>query len=81
MLKSSIICPLYYLYFNVGKFNAFNRSLHDFLTNLGLITLEALFGRPYYRSCLWYSVSFVCLSVCLSVVCDVLYCGKTVRPS
>jgi len=21
------------------------------------------------------------LSVCLSVVCDVLYCGKTVRPS
>jgi len=36
-----------------------------------------IFGRPYYRSCLWYSVS----SVCLSSVCDVLYCGKTVRPS
>jgi len=30
-----------------------------------------VFGRPYYRSCLWYSVSsVVCLSVCrLSVVC------------
>ena len=23
----------------------------------------------------------VCLSVCLSVLCDVLYCGETVRPS
>jgi len=34
---------------------------------------RAVFGRPYYRSSLWYSVS--------SVVCDVLYCGKTVRPS
>ena len=39
-------------------------------------------GRPYYRSSLWYTVSSVCLSVCpLSVVCDVLYCGKTVHPS
>jgi len=35
-----------------------------------------LFGRPYYRSSLWYSMSSVCLSVC-----NVLYCGKTVRPS
>jgi len=44
-----------------------------------MIDYAALFGRPYYRSCLWYSVSsVVCLS---SVVCDVLYCGKTVRPS
>ena len=42
----------------------------------------AFFGRPYYRSSLWYSVSaVVCLSVCLSVVCNVLYCGKTVHPS
>ena len=32
-----------------------------------------VFGRPYYRSSLWYSMS--------SVVCNVLYCGKTVRPS
>ena len=32
-----------------------------------------VFGRPYYRSSLWYSVS--------SVVCIVLYCGETVRPS
>jgi len=23
-----------------------------------------LFGRPYYRSSLWYSVSSVCLSAC-----------------
>ena len=35
-----------------------------------------LFGRPYYRSNLWYSVSSVCLSVC-----NVLHCGETVRPS
>jgi len=27
-----------------------------------------VFGRPYYRSCLWYNVSSVCLSVCLSSV-------------
>jgi len=33
-----------------------------------------VFGRPYYRSCLWHTMSSV-------VVCDVLYCGKTVRPS
>jgi len=40
---------------------------------------KSVFGRPYYRSSLWYSVSSVCrLSVCLSVVvCNVLYCGKT----
>ena len=42
----------------------------------------SLFGRPYYRSSLWYSVSsVVCLSVVCLYVCDVLYCGKTVRPS
>jgi len=29
-------------------------------------------GWPYYRSCLWHSVSSVC---------NVLYCGETVRPS
>jgi len=37
-----------------------------------------IFGRPYYRSCLWHDVSSV---ICLSVVCDVLYCGETVRPT
>jgi len=37
-----------------------------------------VFGRPYYRSSLWYTVSSVCR---LSVICDVLYCGETVRPS
>ena len=31
-----------------------------------------VFGRPYYRSCLWYTV----LSVCRLSVYDVLYCGK-----
>ena len=42
-----------------------------------------LIGRPYYRSSLWYTLSSVCLSVCLSsvVVCNVLYCNKMVRPS
>jgi len=36
-----------------------------------------IIGQPYYRLSFWYTVS----SVCLSVVCDVLYCGKTVRPN
>jgi len=36
-------------------------------------------GRAYGTVCRLSSV--VCLPVCLSVVCDVLYCGKTVRPS
>jgi len=41
-----------------------------------------IIGRPYYRSSLWHDVSSVCLSVvCPSSVCNVLYCGKTVRPS
>ena len=39
--------------------------------------MNMVFGRPYYRSSLWYSVS----SVCRLSVCNVLYCGKTVRPS
>jgi len=36
------------------------------------LKITSLFGRPYYRSRLWYNVSSVC---------DVLYCGKTVRRS
>jgi len=33
-----------------------------------MCSFRFLFGRPYYRSCLWYTVSSVCcLSVCLSV--------------
>ena len=47
----------------------------------GCLILKLLFGRPYYRSSLWYTMSSVCLSVCRLSVCDVLYCGKTVRPS
>ena len=38
---------------------------------------DTIFGRPYYRSSLRYSVS----SVCRLSVCNVLYCGETVRPS
>ena len=38
---------------------------------------QHVFGRPYYRSSLWYSVS----SVVRLSVCNVLYCGKMVRPS
>ena len=34
-----------------------------------LVLSFLVFGRPYYRSSLWYSMSSVCLSVCLSVVC------------
>ena len=36
-------------------------------------TTEKVFGRPYYRSSLWYSVSSV---VCLSSVClsSVTFC-------
>jgi len=39
---------------------------------------SCIFGRPYYRSSLWYSMASVRLSVCPSV-CNILYCGKTVR--
>jgi len=47
---------------------------------------EIIFSWLCYPSRLWHTVSSVCLSsvVCLSVclsVCDVLYCGETVRPS
>jgi len=42
-------------------------------------TVLMIFGRPYYQSRLWHTVSSD--SLCLSVVCDVLYCGKTVRLS
>ena len=39
-------------------------------------SFRSFFGRPYYRSSLWYSISSVCLSVCLSVVCrlSVTFC-------
>jgi len=44
---------------------------------------------PVYTDAFWPTVlsveplvhCVVCLSVCLSSVCDVLYCGDTVRPS
>jgi len=39
---------------------------------------KTVFGRLYYRSCLWHDASSL---VCRLSVCDVLYCGKTVRPS
>ena len=45
---------------------------------LAKIVWKWSFGRPYYRSRLWLNVSSVCR---LSSVCDVLYCGETVRPS
>jgi len=38
-----------------------------------------VFSRPL-QSRLCYSVASVCLSVCLSSVCDVMNCGQTVRP-
>ena len=31
-------------------------------------TQRPIFGRPYYRSCLWYTVSSVCLSVTFCIV-------------
>jgi len=46
-----------------------------------------IFGRLYYRivplaHCVILAHYVVCLlSVCLFIVCDVLYCGETVRPS
>ena len=46
------------------------------MQNSGFNFQRGIFGRPYYRSSLWYSMSSVGLSVC-----NVLYCGKTVRPS
>ena len=44
------------------------------------LVLGGIFGRPYYRSRLWYTGSSV-LSVDRLSVCNVLYCGETVRPS
>jgi len=37
-------------------------------------TIPSVFGRPYYRSSLWYSVSSVCPSVRLSVCLSVTFC-------
>ena len=34
------------------------------LSAMPLWTIPSVFGRPYYRSSLWYSMSSVCLSVC-----------------
>jgi len=53
------------------------------LSDIKLSQNTPIFGRQYYRSSLWYTVSSVCLSSVrrLSVVCNVLYCGETVRPS
>jgi len=53
-----------------------NKGYNNRLTLLNTHSLEyrhiysdLVFGRPYYRSSLWYSMSSVCLSVCLSSVC------------
>ena len=48
------------------------------LTLVSYSLLQTLFGRPYYRSSLIVSSVVVCRRLSL---CDVLYCGKTVRPS
>jgi len=40
------------------------------------IVCDTIFGRPYCRSRHWHTMS----SVCLSVVCDVLYSGETAGP-
>jgi len=67
--------------FNLVSRRNFSNAEHDVFSDT--VRKETrkqcpVFGRPYYRSSLWYSVSSV---VCLSSVCNVLYCGKTVRPS
>ena len=49
----------------------------NILTLVSYSLLQTVFGRPYYRSCLWHDVSSV---ICLSVR-NVLYCGKMVCPS
>ena len=49
------------------SFYAFPGIFIDTVTAL-TTCFEHIFGRPYYRSSLWYSISSVCrLSVCLSV--------------
>ena len=58
------------------------QAAYGFLFTPSSVTMalsDFVFGWPYYRSRLWHSVSSVCLRS--SVVCDVLYCGKTVRLS
>jgi len=54
---------------NMSKFQSGRRQNYRQLPFLADRTI----GRAYGTVCR--------LSVCLSVVCDVLYCGKTVRPS
>ena len=56
--------------------------MHDLISLFLKLIVLSVFGRPYYRSSLWYTVSSVChLSVCRLSVCDVLYCGEMVHPS
>jgi len=50
IFKSSITFPLYHLYFNVGKFNAFNRSLYKIFFDKSGINLVALFCTPFNAS-------------------------------
>ena len=38
---------------------------HTHTVSCSCLIVSLLFGRPYYRSSLWYSMSSVCLSVCL----------------
>ena len=56
ILNNSITSPRYLLYFNVGRFNAFNLSLYDFLTVLELILWLFSVHVPVYQYQFFFSL-------------------------
>jgi len=60
--NTAVICPR-----SSGSVSNRSRSLDNRRPKVFSDTVGPLFSRPYYRSCLCYSVT--------SSVCDVMYCG------
>jgi len=61
ILNNSIISPRYLLYFNVGRCNAFNLSLYDFLTVLELIWWPFSVHVPVYQYQFFFWDTIHCL--------------------
>ena len=83
MFFARSFCKLQLLNFFLVVLNRFTISiLFQSSVYCATVSLESsVFGQPYYRSSLWYTVSSVVVCRRRLSVCDVLYCGKTVRPS
>jgi len=66
--KYVMFCVMFIdVYYYLFHFSRFSKNQFHNITYLDFVAF--IFGRPYYRSSLWYSMSSVCLSVCLSSVC------------